>query len=193
MSEDQERVARELAEELRKLRVEDVLINTLLTVSSIGYRRLGVTEDTREDRDLEQTRLAIETMRTLTPVLERFVPGELVRDFNQSVANLQLAYASAASGARPAEVPGEAAEPGGAAAPQAAEPAEAAGTDAPDEEPPSAGSPSAAPEPEVAPEELQGEGEAPPPAPAAGTSSPGDGPEQAAEDTPAAGDERRPE
>ena len=55
---EQERLAEELAEELRKLRVEDVLVNTLIQVSSIGYRRLGLTEDTREDRELEQTRLA---------------------------------------------------------------------------------------------------------------------------------------
>ncbi len=94
--EEEERVAHELAEELRKLTVEDVLIQTLVTISSIGYRRLGITEETRDDRDLEQTRLAIETMRALTPVLERIVPTELVRDFNQSIANLQLAYARAA-------------------------------------------------------------------------------------------------
>jgi hypothetical protein len=94
---DQEELARQLAEQLRQLKVEDVLINTLLTVSSIGYRKLGLTEDTKEDRDLEQTRLAIETMQALTPILEKFVPSELVRDFNTSVANLQLAYASAAS------------------------------------------------------------------------------------------------
>ena len=95
---EQERLARELADELRKLKVEDVLLNTLVTVSSIGYRRLGLTPETREDRDLEQARLAIETMRAVTPVLEKFIPDELIRDFNQSVANLQLAYAQAAKG-----------------------------------------------------------------------------------------------
>ena len=94
--EEQERLARELAEQLRQLRVEDVLVNTLMTVSSIGYRRLGATPETREERDLEQTRLAVETMRALVPVLEDFLPAELVRDFGSSVANLQLAYASAA-------------------------------------------------------------------------------------------------
>ena len=94
---EQERVARELADQLRRLRVEDVLINTLMTVSSIGYRRLGMTEDTREDRDLEQARLAIETMRALTPVLEKFVPAELIREFDQSIASLQLAYAESVS------------------------------------------------------------------------------------------------
>ena len=95
--EEQERLVRELAEELQKIRIEDLLLQMLMTVSSIGYRRLGLTADARQDRDLEQTRLAIETMRALVPVLERFVPAELVRDFNQSVANLQLAYAKAAS------------------------------------------------------------------------------------------------
>jgi hypothetical protein len=93
--EDEERLAQELAEELRRLKVEDLLIQTLVTVSSIGYRRLGLTEDSREDRDLEQARLAIETMRAVTPVLEDFIPAELIRDFSQSVANLQLAYAQA--------------------------------------------------------------------------------------------------
>ena len=95
--EDQERIARELAEELRKLRVEDVVISTLLQLSQIGYRRLGLTEQTKEDRDLAQARLAIEAMKALTPVLEAVVPAELVRDFNSSVANLQLAYAKAAT------------------------------------------------------------------------------------------------
>jgi hypothetical protein len=114
--EEQEELARELADELRKLKVEDVLINTLMTVSSIGFRRLGLTADSLEDRDLDQSRLAIDTMRALTPVLERFVPAELVRDFHQSVANLQLAYAKAASeagGSATADPTPEAATPRG--------------------------------------------------------------------------------
>ena len=93
---EQEAVARELAEELRQLRVEDVLVNTLVHVSSIGYRRLGLTEDSVAERDLPQTALAIETLRALIPVLEDFLPRELVASFEEQVANLQLAYAKAA-------------------------------------------------------------------------------------------------
>jgi hypothetical protein len=93
---EEEQLARELAEELRRLRVEDVVIQTLITISSIGYRRLGLTEDTKDDRDLEQARLAIDTIVGLTPILVNVVPDELIRDFNQSVASLQLAYAQAA-------------------------------------------------------------------------------------------------
>ena len=95
---DEEQLAQQLAEELRRLRVEDVVIQSLITISSIGYRRLGLTEDTKDDRDLQQAKLAIDTMVALTPVLENVVPEELIRDFNQSVATLQLAYAQAAAG-----------------------------------------------------------------------------------------------
>jgi hypothetical protein len=93
---NEEQLARELAEELSRLRIEDVLIQTLITISSVGYRRLGLTEETKDDRDLQQAKLAIDTMTALTPILESVVPEELVRDFNQSVASLQLAYAQAA-------------------------------------------------------------------------------------------------
>ena len=93
---EQEAVARELAEELRKLRVEDVLVNTLVHVSTIGYRRLGLTEDSVDERDLDQSRLAIETMQALVPVLEGFLPEDVVSGFQEQVANLQLAYAKAA-------------------------------------------------------------------------------------------------
>ena len=93
---NEEELAQQLAEELRRLRIEDVLIQTLITISSIGYRRLGLTEDTRDDRDLQQAKLAIDTMSALTPILESLVPEDLIRDFNQSVASLQLAYAQAA-------------------------------------------------------------------------------------------------
>ena len=93
---NEEELAQQLAEELRRLRVEDVLIQTLITISSIGYRRLGLTEETRGDRDLQQAKLAIDTMTALTPVLEGVVPEDLIRDFNQSVASMQLAYAEAA-------------------------------------------------------------------------------------------------
>jgi hypothetical protein len=97
VSESEEQLARELAEELRKLKVEDVLVSVLVQISAIGYRRLGLTEETNDERDLDQAKLAIDTMKALTPVLGRVVPAELIRDFDSSVANLQLAYAKAAA------------------------------------------------------------------------------------------------
>jgi hypothetical protein len=102
---DDQQVAKHLAEELKRLRVEDVLVNLLVTVSSIGYRRLGATPDTADDRDLDQVRLAIDTMDDVTPVLERVVPDQLVADFRSAVSNLKLAYARLASGGDAAPAP----------------------------------------------------------------------------------------
>ena len=86
-----EELVRQLEQELQKLKVSDLLVQTLYTVSSLGYRRLS-----DEERDLDQARLAIEALRALLPVLEGSVSDELVRDFKQVTSNLQLAYADAA-------------------------------------------------------------------------------------------------
>jgi predicted nucleic acid-binding protein len=88
-----EQLMQQLEEELKKLKVADLLVQTLYTVSSLGYRKLS-----EEDRDLDQARLAIEALRALLPLLEGSVDDELVRDFKQVTSNLQLAYADAAKG-----------------------------------------------------------------------------------------------
>jgi hypothetical protein len=86
----EEELLQQLEGELKKLKVSDVLVQTVFTVSSLGYRRLG-----EEDRDLEQARLAIEALRALLPVLKGTVTDQATRDFEQLVANMQLAYAKA--------------------------------------------------------------------------------------------------
>jgi hypothetical protein len=80
----------QLEAELKKLEVSDVLVQTVFTISSLGYRRLGV-----EDRDLDQARLAIDAVRALLPVLKDVAPDQMMRDFEQMLSNMQLAYANA--------------------------------------------------------------------------------------------------
>ena len=88
---DQELIA-ELQAELSRLKVSDLLLQTVYTISSLGYHRLS-----GENKDLEQAHLAIEALKALLPVLQGAVPDEAVRDFNQVLANMQLAYAEAAA------------------------------------------------------------------------------------------------
>jgi hypothetical protein len=90
-SESDRELVEQLQAELGRLKVSDLLLQTVYTISSLGYHRLS-----GENRDLEQARLAIEALRALVPVLEGAVPDEAVRDFNQVLANMQLAYAAAA-------------------------------------------------------------------------------------------------
>jgi hypothetical protein len=91
VGEDERKLIEELQSELAKLKVSDLLLQTLYSVSQLTYFRLEA-----EGRDLGQARLGIDALRALMPVLEGAVPEEALRDFNQVLANLQLAYAAAA-------------------------------------------------------------------------------------------------
>jgi hypothetical protein len=83
----------ELREALDRVGVADILVNALSATASIGFRRVSA-----EGRDLEQARMAIESLRALEPVLrEGGVDEALVRDLEQARTNLQLAYAKAVS------------------------------------------------------------------------------------------------
>ena len=80
----------DLVEAIRKMKVSDLLLSTISTTAQLGYAKLEP-----ESRDLEQARLAIDSMKALLPVLEGSVAEEVLAEFNQLVANLQLAYANA--------------------------------------------------------------------------------------------------
>jgi hypothetical protein len=88
-----EELLKQVEEELKKLKVSDLVVQMLYTISSLGYRKLS-----DDDRDLDQARLAIETLGAVLPVLEGAVGDDVLRDFRQVTANLQLAYADASKG-----------------------------------------------------------------------------------------------
>ena len=81
----------DLVEAIRKMKVSDLLLSTISTTAQLGYAKLEP-----ESRDFDQARLAIESTKALLPLLEGSVAKEVLDEFNQLVANLQLAYAKAA-------------------------------------------------------------------------------------------------
>jgi hypothetical protein len=81
----------DLLEAIRKMKVSDLLLSTVSTTAQLGYAKLEP-----DSRDLEEARLAIESIKALLPILEGSVAKEVLDEFNQLVANLQLAYAKAA-------------------------------------------------------------------------------------------------
>jgi hypothetical protein len=90
VAEEGELSQEELLEHIRQLKVSDLLLSILPTVAQLGYAKLEP-----DGRDLEQAKLAIESLRALTPLLADSVPEDVVHDFEQATANLQLAYAKA--------------------------------------------------------------------------------------------------
>jgi hypothetical protein len=107
---------RQLEAEMERISVDDVLIQTTVTLLNLAARKagLGAPPDQAPAPDWEQVRQAIEAARALLPLLETRHAEQLgpVRD---TLSRLQMVYAQKASG-RPAEQVPE--EPEGAAEPQ---------------------------------------------------------------------------
>ena len=89
----------ELRAALERVGVADILVNALSAAASIGFHRVSA-----DARDLDQVRLAIESLRALDPVLrDAGVHEATVRDLEQARTNLQLAYATAVAEDAPAD------------------------------------------------------------------------------------------
>ena len=118
---DAERTAQEAAAEfMRTVPVQDVVVSLVQTVFDVGYRRTGLLGGSGDERDLDQVRLAVETVRALVPVLEQVLDEQSMTTLRSALAELQLAYADAVAEPAKAEPP-DAGSPD--AEPPSAEPA----------------------------------------------------------------------
>jgi hypothetical protein len=106
----EEEIRAALEEQMRRIRVEDVLVQTAVTLVNLAGRRLGLAapgEQGQAEKDLEQARLAIEGTRALLPLL----PGD-VGPIRDALSQLQVAYAREAGGEGAASEPGTAEQEG---------------------------------------------------------------------------------
>jgi hypothetical protein len=113
-------------EQMRQIRVEDVLLQTTVTLVNLGARRLGLAaepgQDTSEERDLDQAKLAIDAVRALVPLC----PPEQGEPIRQALSQLQMTFArEAQGGAVPSPEPGDPAQPGAQQSPEDEERAKA--------------------------------------------------------------------
>jgi len=83
----------ELAEAIRSIKVEDLLLSSVSTLASIAYDRLGAN-------DLDEARLAIDAIAALLPVLGGEVDDGIHKSFASALAKLRLDYASAVNSAK---------------------------------------------------------------------------------------------
>jgi hypothetical protein len=109
----EEELRARLEEELKRITVRDVLLQTVVSLVNLAGQRLGLGEGGDDTRDLNQVRMAIEAVRALLPLLEE-ENAEQVRPVRDALSQLQMAYAREASAAGPSKAGGEpGGEPGG--------------------------------------------------------------------------------
>ena len=93
----------EIREALKKLRVEDVLLQTAATLIDLAARRMGLAEEDGP-KQLDQAKLAIEGIRALQPLMTE----EQQAAVREPLSQLQMTYAREAQAAAstPEEEPG---------------------------------------------------------------------------------------
>jgi hypothetical protein len=77
--------------EIKKIRVDQVLLEHVVTLVNLGMRRTGLVAGTEDERDVEQVRTAIDAIRAQLPLLER-TAGDKIGPIRDALSQLQLAF-----------------------------------------------------------------------------------------------------
>jgi hypothetical protein len=87
---DQEELQRRLEEQLRQVRVQDLLLESVVSILNLSARRIGK----EDERDLEQARVGIEAVRAVLDLIDP-EPREQVRE---ALSQVQMLFAREAQG-----------------------------------------------------------------------------------------------
>ena len=106
MRQPSEEEIRALEAELEKLTVDDVLLQTVVTVINLGARKAGLAEGA--EPDMPQVKQAIDAARALLPLVEPR-HGESLGPVRDALSRLQMVYVQRSGGAQ--ETPEEPEQP----------------------------------------------------------------------------------
>ncbi len=85
LSPEQEQMLRQMEEEMRRLRVQDLLAQSVVSILNLSYRRIAK----EDERDLVQARLGIDAIRGIVDLLE----PEPQREVRNALSQVQMIYA----------------------------------------------------------------------------------------------------
>ena len=88
-----------LEAQLKQLTVDQVLLESVVSLINLAGRRMGLAPGSEDERDLEQVRTAVEAVRALLPVLEQGRHKEELGPIRNALSQLQMAFAREAQGA----------------------------------------------------------------------------------------------
>jgi hypothetical protein len=113
LSPEQLEMLRQMEEEMARVRVQDVVTQSAVSILNLAARRIAK----EDERDLEQGRLGIEAVRALVDLLDPEPQAEV----RNALSQLQMMYAQESGGGE-APSSGDAPPQPGPAAPQAPRP-----------------------------------------------------------------------
>jgi len=96
--------------QLKQLRVEEVVVDMIVSLINLGGRKAGLVPGTEDEADAVQVRIAVEGVRALLPLVDDAL-GENAAQLRDALAQLQRAYVQLSGGE---SAPGGAGGEGGA-------------------------------------------------------------------------------
>lgn len=83
--------------EMKQIRVEDMVMQTIVTLINLGGRRAGLAPETEDERDPAQLQLAINAAMALVPLVEAQL-GPDAAQIQQALTQLQMAFVQSQGG-----------------------------------------------------------------------------------------------
>lgn len=78
-------------QQVKQLRVEDVVVQTLVSLVNLAGRKAGLVQGSEDERDLQQLKLAIDGARSLLGLVDEEL-GEEGKQIRDALSQLQMAY-----------------------------------------------------------------------------------------------------
>lgn len=89
-----EELQRRIEEAMEKITVADVIVDMMVSLSSLAYQRMGLPKEVNEKfRDMEQARLAIDCIESMLKAISARLPDEHAKALTDTLDNLKLNFA----------------------------------------------------------------------------------------------------
>jgi hypothetical protein len=90
----EEELRQRIEEVMEKITVADIILDMMISLSSLAYQRMGIPHEVNEKfKDMEQARLAIDSIDGLAKAMEGRGVDDQLEPLKNTIANLKLNFA----------------------------------------------------------------------------------------------------
>ena len=93
---EEEELISKLQEEIDKLTTKDIVVQMMMSLSSLAYKKMGIPVGTNDRfKDKEQAKLAVDCFEALLKAVESDISAQEKENLSSSLSNLQINFVKA--------------------------------------------------------------------------------------------------
>ncbi len=90
---EEEELISKLQEEIDKLTTKDIIVQMMMSLSSLAYKKMGLPVGTNDRfKDKEQAKLAVDCFEALLKAVESDISAQEKENLSSSLSNLQINF-----------------------------------------------------------------------------------------------------